>query len=361
MIKIFLPTKQRKKNLQKAYENKCAKDFFYGIIDNKNIDFNRDCIDTRNFSKNNFIFKIRKFKEIFLRSGFSKFKFELLSKQIEHNSRIICFTDWDSINFGFYKNFRKDLFIIGGFHGLYNFYKRTPKNIFLKKEVIFKKALKNLDHIFFFGKEDMLKSSSFFNIDKSKTSIFNFGIDTNFWHKEKVKKEEFDIFSIGSDKHRDYSLLKGLNVDYKFLVVTKLDVKFEPEKNFKLIKASKDKPIFSDIELRGIYNQSKIVVVPLKETYQPSGQTAVLQAMACGKVVILTKTLGTWDTQYFEHNKNIIFIKPYDKKNLKYHLDLLINNKKKREEIGNNARITALNFFSINRMNEDFNDLLNLK
>ena len=97
------------------------------------------------------------------------------------------------------------------------------------------------------------------------------------------------------------------------MIVTKLKTNLQND-NFEVVSASKNKPSFSDAELRTLYNNSKVVVVPLKQTYQPSGQSAVLQAMACGKAVILTETFGTWDINFFKHNYNIIFIKPNDKK-----------------------------------------------
>ena len=67
---------------------------------------------------------------------------------------------------------------------------------------------------------------------KNKTSVFNFGVDvTDFWYKDEGNSnEEYDVFSVGSDKHRDYSLLNGLNLNYKFLILTKLKVNFDLKK-----------------------------------------------------------------------------------------------------------------------------------
>lgn len=360
MTKFFLPTIQRKKILEDAIKGRAPKELFYGMIDN-NVDFERDCVNTRDIYANNLNLKLKKIKDIFFLSGFSKEKFLFLTNKLKLNSKIISFTDWDSLNFGIYKNLRKDLKMIGGFHGLYNFYKRTPSNLFSNKKNLFKKGLNNLHHLFFFGSEDRSKSIDFFNLDKGKTSVFNFGIDTRFWRKEGtyVNSKTYDIFSIGSDKHRDYSLFENLNLNYKFLIVTKLKTNLQND-NFEVVSASKNKPSFSDAELRTLYNNSKVVVVPLKQTYQPSGQSAVLQAMACGKAVILTETFGTWDINFFKHNYNIIFIKPNDKKNLIKYLKLLLNNKKKRKEIGENARLTAEKYFSIERMNKDFSRLLKI-
>lgn len=354
MIKIFLPTKQRKKIFRQTLNNNAPKELFYGILASNLIDFNKDCIDTRNFINS----KFEKICDILINSSFSKKKFVSLTSQVSKNAKILSFTDWDSINFGYHKKLRNDLTLIGGFHGLFDFYERTKNNIFFNKKKIFKKAIENLDHLFFFGSEDREKSIEFFKIKKNKTSVFNFGVDTDFWHKDEGNlNEEYDVFSVGSDKHRDYSLLNGLNLNYKFLILTKLKVNFD-SKNFQVISGSKEAPRVTDEELRKLYNRSKIVLVPLRQTYQPSGQSAVLQAMACGKVVILTETNGIWDRKLFEHEKNIILIKPYDKNSLKFYLEKLVIDKKLRDTIGNNARNTAKKSFSLNRMNDDFKKLI---
>ena len=235
---------------------------------------------------------------------------------------------------------------------------REQKTIFSLIKKKYSKKLLKIWIIYFFGSEDREKSIEFFKIKKNKTSVFNFGVDTDFWYKDEGNSnEEYDVFSVGSDKHRDYSLLNGLNLNYKFLILTKLKVNFD-SKNFQVISGSKEAPRVTDEELRKLYNRSKIVLVPLRQTYQPSGQSAVLQAMACGKVVILTETNGIWDRKLFEHEKNIILIKPYDKDSLKFYLEKLVIDKKLRDTIGNNARNTARKSFSLNRMNDDFKKLI---
>ena len=58
--------------------------------------------------------------------------------------------------------------------------------------------------------------------------------------------------------------------------------------------------------------------------------------------------------------RNIVFVPPNDPKELKKAIELLLNNRKLRQEIALEARKTAINFFSLKRMNEDFNNLLNI-
>ena len=131
MIKIFLPNKQ-KKFLGQTSNNNAPKELFYGILASNLIDFNKDCIDTRNFINS----KFEKICDILINSSFSK-KFISLTSQVRKNAKILSFTDWDSINFGYHKKLRNDLTLIGGFHGLFDFlYERTKNNIFFNKKNI---------------------------------------------------------------------------------------------------------------------------------------------------------------------------------------------------------------------------------
>ena len=58
MTKFFLPTIQRKKILEDAIKGRAPKELFYGMIDN-NVDFERDCVNTRDIYANNLNLKVR--------------------------------------------------------------------------------------------------------------------------------------------------------------------------------------------------------------------------------------------------------------------------------------------------------------
>ena len=51
--------------------------------------------------------------------------------------------------------------------------------------------------------------------------------------------------------------------------------------NSKLIKGSWGEPGVSDLELRDLYRNAKVTIVPLKNSLQPSGQSVTLQSMSC--------------------------------------------------------------------------------
>ena len=58
--------------------------------------------------------------------------------------------------------------------------------------------------------------------------------------------------------------------------------------------------IISQMKIRELYQDAFAIIIPLKDVFQPSGYSVTLQAMACGKPVVLTKTKGLWAQKYLK-------------------------------------------------------------
>ena len=87
-----------------------------------------------------------------------------------------------------------------------------------------------------------------------------------------------------------------------------------------------------DLQLREIYNRSEIVVVPIKNVYQPSGYSVVLQAMASGCAVILTDFKGLWDRDLFLNYQNCILVPPYNSNSISVAIKKLQENDELRRK-----------------------------
>ncbi len=167
--------------------------------------------------------------------------------------------------------------------------------------------------LFFLGQGELEKANKIHYKVSNKFRLFPFYIDTNFWQKNsnnEMSKNDSILF-VGNDGNRDPHLfLKIVESlpDVQFTAVTNIKEITNSKFNNLNIVNKKDNPKITDEELRSIYHNSKAVILPLKESTQPSGQSVSLQAMSCGVPVIISLTNGFWDRGSFQNGIEIIFV-----------------------------------------------------
>ena len=79
--------------------------------------------------------------------------------------------------------------------------------------------------------------------------------------------------------------------EINFTVVTSMIKKEEIKtKNIRLIEGHWNFNILSDGDLKKLYNEARLTIIPLHESLQPSGQSVALQSMSVGTPVVISKT-----------------------------------------------------------------------
>ena len=283
--------------------------------------------------------------------------------KLENNSYlgdiIISFNDAFSINLGLFYRRKKNQKLIGIFHGLSDLSSRVP--FFLRKNLVsrLKKSTKNLDFCLFLSEADLVHSRLKYNIQERKSAIFLFGVDKDFWRPINGTKENIDILCVGSDRNRDYEILKEISVKFKIKLLTKIKINLKNNHNIKKISGNFYNSSVSDKDLRHLYNSAKIILIPLRNVFQPSGQSVALQAMACGRTVVITETKGIFDKIVLRNNFNIMFVKPDSIHELNRTISNLLKNESLRNKIGTQARKTILDNFTINHMSKSLEKIIN--
>ena len=163
-----------------------------------------------------------------------------------------------------------------------------------------------------------------------------FGVDIHFWVPDGTSKCGEEILSVGSDPSRDYETLLNAVGDMPLRIVTRLGLPSNPVRRNVLVGGE-----YTDLDLKRLYQQSRFVVTPLKDVAQPSGQSATLQAMACGKAVILTRTRGLWDPEGMRHEENCLLVPPEDAAALQGAIRYLADNPDIAQRLGKSARRTV--------------------
>jgi len=201
-------------------------------------------------------------------------------------------------------------------------------------------ALKNM-WTQLFGEGELVGVQKFYDVPDSRIEVNQFGVDTEFWRPDDSEGDY--ILAVGNDERRDYELLVQAagKLNEKFIIVTRRQIANDIPSNVEIIKGGWHEQAITDEGLRQLYQRASVVVIPLKNSPQPSGQSVCLQAMACGKPVILTRTNGLWSHEMMRDGENVIFVPPGDQKALLDAVKQLVRDNGQRNKIGNCARETA--------------------
>lgn len=163
--------------------------------------------------------------------------------------------------------------------------------------------------------------------------VILFGIDDHFWTPGNASGQGEMVLSIGSDSLRDYSLLLKAIDDQPLRIVTRQAM--DPS----LMKASVVVDGNVDwVGLRELYRKARFVVSPIKKGFRNSGHSATLQAMACGKAVILSNTEGLWDKERMRHKETCYLVEPGNVEAMRQAIRYMWDHPEEAERIGNAAR-----------------------
>jgi glycosyltransferase involved in cell wall biosynthesis len=190
--------------------------------------------------------------------------------------------------------------------------------------------------------------------------LVHFGVDVRFWSPgPPVAVEGGTIFAVGNDDGRDFPLLLRSIGDHPLRVHTRLplDRRGLPP-TVEVTEGSWQGGELSDIQLRDLYRGSRFVVVPLRDSAQPQGQSATLQAMACGKAVVLTRTRGLWGDGLMAHGRNCHLVPPGDAIALREGIERLAGDASYRSALGAAARQTVEAHFTSDRMADEIASVL---
>lgn len=138
-----------------------------------------------------------------------------------------------------------------------------------------------------------------------------FGVDKDYWTPAPQAEDGGYVLSIGNDRHRDFAtLVAAWRPEFPPLkIVTHLPVHAYAA-NVEVIRGDWHSQALSDAEIRELVRQARFVVLPIRNTVQPSGQSAALQAMACGKAVLVTDYPGLWNRETMVDGETCVLLGP---------------------------------------------------
>ena len=185
----------------------------------------------------------------------------------------------------------------------------------------------------------------------ARVHLVQFGVDMKFWAPTENDSVGEYILAIGNDDGRDYTTLIQAIGSHRLRLHTVRRVTDAPlPPNVTLTRGDWTGQALSDLDLRTMYQGSRFVVTPLKDSTQPQGQSVTLQAMACGKAVILSQTRGLWSRPLMRHLDNCYLVPHSDVHALRAAIDHLEREPALCARIGEEARRSVERHFSSDLM-----------
>ena len=330
---------RKNKIVNKSYE---AKDFFYGYLylkEKYSIEIVEPKTDSLNTNFVNFLFNklLTIYDKIIIKlTSFPSYSNEMISKlnlKKYFKSDVIVFTS-DALYISFLpiilcsKLFMKNKKVLVITMGLFG--KKTESK--LKKALnfyFFKILLAMSDKFIFLGYGEYQNASQNYKktISQNKFFFLPFNIDTEFWSSEEKFVRDGVLF-VGNDGKRDFKLLEDIasrmkNVKFTFITSHEFSTKLN---NVDYKKGNWSKNLISDTELKKYYLSAKLVIVPLKNSFQPSGQSVGLQAISTNTPLLITKTDGFWGDTKFLNSSKINFVDVNNINLWEEKINLILNN-----------------------------------
>jgi hypothetical protein len=355
-ITILFPGDGRKQRMHDAEAGRCPKEFFYGTLELAARGIALRYADTRR-DPDGFVANARllveRARNRVSRFGLSRQRVAALKSEIEAAGLAISFTDGFSLSMGRYRELLGGrAVLVGGFQGLADMPDEVAPPFRSWARAQIRKGVSGLDHLFFLGEADRQEAIRRFEIPERKTSLLLFGVDTDFWCPGGGEPAD-RVLSVGSDPKRDYATLLAAPVSVPLRILTRLNLKAPRGRaDIEIIRGSYHNVAVTDTVLRDLYREAAIVVVPVRDVFQPSGCSVTLQAMACGKPVVLSRIKGLWDPDVFVSGENCLLVEPENPRALAEAISDLRRDPALRKRMGDAARATAARSFALQRMNE---------
>jgi glycosyltransferase involved in cell wall biosynthesis len=167
-----------------------------------------------------------------------------------------------------------------------------------------------------------------------------FGVDTRYFSPVDVDPD-VDVLSVGADPQRDYQLLARVAAelpDRMFQIVT------DSERARALVGLPPNVALDADVafaEIRGRIARARVVGLPVRDNLYSGGTTVLLQAMAMGKPVVVSRTAAVATGYGLVDGENCRLVAPDDERAFAAALQDLLSDPEAAESLGARARATV--------------------
>jgi glycosyltransferase involved in cell wall biosynthesis len=188
--------------------------------------------------------------------------------------------------------------------------RRRPKHVMIghrlsaRKKVVFHRVLRlhrRVDAVVVYASEQRRIAIELLGYPPDRVILHPFMVDTDFWRPEKVvtpPRARPLICAVGQEL-RDYPTLleavRDLDADVVVAAASPWSKRADTTAGVE-IPPNVTVRAFDQFDLRQLYADASLVVVPLEETDFQAGITTILEAMSMSRAIVCTNTTGQSDT-----------------------------------------------------------------
>jgi glycosyltransferase involved in cell wall biosynthesis len=160
---------------------------------------------------------------------------------------------------------------------------------------------RTIDHVVVYAGAQRTVAIEQLGYPPQRVTLTPFMVDTRFWRPDGLQapKRERPMICAAGQELRDYPTLvravEGLDVDVVIAAASPWSkradtaAEVEPPANVSVVR-------IGHFDLRQLYAEATLVVVPIQPTDFQAGITTILEAMSMGRAVVCTRTSGQVDT-----------------------------------------------------------------
>jgi glycosyltransferase involved in cell wall biosynthesis len=206
---------------------------------------------------------------------------------------------------------------------------------------LFADAFRRLDTVVAYGWSEVEELRGWLDGRGPKVEFVAFGVDSEYFRPEPDARVEHDVVSIGVGPRRDFALLLEVarrRPDRSFLVVASADNVRElgvPPANVQL---EVNLPFG---RVRECLLSARVVALPVHENSYSGATTTLLQGMACGKPVVVSRTSAIARGYHLEDAVNCHLVPPGDANAFERVVTALLEDPERGEALGRRARETV--------------------
>jgi glycosyltransferase involved in cell wall biosynthesis len=206
---------------------------------------------------------------------------------------------------------------------------------------LFLDAYRRLDTIVAYGWSEAEELRAWLGHAGPRVEFVAFGVDTEHFRPDPVAAIEDDVVSIGADPRRDFALLVEVArhlPEWSFRIVASADNALGLGRLPANVQLEVDVP-FGHIRERLL--AARLVALPVRENTYSGATTTLLQAMACAKPVVVTRTAAIARGYHLEDGLNCRLVPPGDVAAFEHAVAAALEDRSVGDGLGDRARETV--------------------